>query len=57
MTEVSPKFDLYDNEEYNICLVKHLEWEEEHGEYYRSILCLKSCKNTGNGRVDEFLQK
>jgi len=40
--EVTPKFDIYNNPEYNSCQEEARVWEETHGPYYRGVMCLKS---------------
>lgn len=58
LEEEKPKFNLYDNDEYNQCKEDAQRWENEYGSYYKSIMCC--CQLEGgctNKTIEEAHEK
>ena len=56
--EEKPKFNLYDNEEYNKCKEDAQRWENEYGSYYKSIMCCREIEGgCTNKTIEEAYEK
>ena len=56
--EEKPKFNLYDNEEYNKCKEDAQRWENEYGSYYKSIMCCRELEGgCTNKTIEEAYEK
>ena len=52
--EEKPKFNLYDNDEYNQCKEDAQRWENQYGSYYKSIMC---CREVEGGCTNKTIEE
>ena len=52
--EEKPKFNLYDNDEYNQCKEDAQRWENQYGSYYKSIMC---CHEVEGGCTNKTIEE
>ena len=58
LEEEKPKFNLYDNDEYNQCKEDAQRWENEYGSYYKSIMCCRELEGgCTNKTIEEAYEK